>query len=89
MVLRRKKRKRAICSQVRGKVRNTVKYCTKSYLLLGRFGKILWKNIPEDVQERTFGIEQFANLCFNDTKHSFIFTTEYVYLTLYPVCQIY
>ena len=47
----------------------------------GRFGKILWKNIPEDIQRGSFGIKQFADLCFTDTWHSYILTTEYVLLT--------
>ena len=43
-----------------------------------RFGKILWRNVPEDMLQCSWGVDKFADLCFSDTKHSRIFTTEYV-----------
>ena len=43
---------------------------------LHRFGKVLWKNIPEDVVENALGITKFAELCFTNTKHSRVFNPE-------------
>ena len=45
-------------------------------LHFARFGKILWKNMPEDMLQCNWGFDKFADLCFSDTKHSTIFTTE-------------
>ncbi|CAI8016455.1 hypothetical protein GBAR_LOCUS10095 [Geodia barretti] len=43
--------------------------------LEARFGKVLWRNIPEDVAECALELTNFSHLCFSDTKHSRIFNT--------------
>jgi hypothetical protein len=43
--------------------------------LEARFGKVLWRNIPEDVSECALGLTNFSHLCFSDTNHPRIFNT--------------
>ena len=47
------------------------------HLPIARFGKVLWKNVPEDMLKCSWGIQQFADLSFADSRHSRIFNTEY------------
>ena len=79
MVLCREEGERAIRSQVRSKVMHTfIMVIMPSFSVCQRFGKVLWRNIPEDVAECALGLTNFSHLCFSDTKHSRIFNTKYV-----------
>ena len=44
--------------------------------LHNRFGRVLWKKLPEDVVDSAFKISDFAQLCFSDPKHSRLFNTK-------------
>ena len=82
MVLCREEGERVICSQVRSKVMHPYNYYgikMSSLSVFPRFGKVLWRNVPEDVAECALGLTHFSHLCFSDTKHSRIFNTKYVY----------
>ena len=54
-----------------------------------RFGKILWRNLPEDMLKCSWGIDKFADLCFSDTRHSRIFNPEYVLVHVYCLPTLY
>ena len=71
-----KRAQRPYACKLEGRYKKLAQIIATSFTF-GRFGKILWKNIPEDVQRGSFGIKQFADLCFSDTRHSYILTPGY------------
>ena len=86
MVLQREEGGRTICRQIGREVstgyseyvhrlHTCLKHVTYKHVFT-RFGKVLWRNVPEDVLDCSWGIEKFADLCFSDTRHSRIFNTK-------------
>jgi hypothetical protein len=44
--------------------------------LEGRFGKVLWKKVPREKCQGSFGIKEFEDFCLSDPNHSRIFTPD-------------